>query len=178
MRDQEKLLKSIEQVVKSGKMIVAADRGVIIAMMREALKNGQTATFYAPPDQAQAIMRMYWSPRKIKEIGMERISEPERKRIEAELGVPAPAGFSNYIHCDNCGSVYGEFEFMEQGIREHGKDWVKGVLELQDTAVLRINPTQEAFCRGCNLVLTPGHWYRMQADDGTLIYGCCTGEIP
>lgn len=91
--------------------------------------------------------------------------------------MPGPAGSSNYIHC-SCGGVYGEFVFMEQGIKEHGKAWVKRVLEFKNAAVLHINPTQDAFCPKCGLILTPGHWYRMQAGNGTLIYGCCTGDIP
>jgi hypothetical protein len=177
MNASESLLKSIEEVVNAGKTVISADKSVVVSIIQEALSKGQTVTFFAPPDQAQAVMRLYWSPRRIKEIGLERIPDEERARIESELGVPGPAGFSNYVQC-SCGGVYGEFEFMEQGIREHGKDWVKGILELKNTATLRINPGQDAICPKCNLTLRPGHWYEMQADDKTLIYGCCTGEIP
>lgn len=177
MKNQETLLKSIEEVVNAGKTVIVADKSVIEAIMEESLAKGRTVTFFTPPAQAQAVMRLYWSPRRIKEIGMERIPDEERARIESELGVPAPAGFSNYVQC-SCGGVYGDFEFMQQGIRQHGKEWVKGVLELKKTATLRLNPSQDAFCPKCGQLLAPGHWYRMQADDGTLIYGCCTGEIP
>ena len=56
-------------------------------MMQEALKAGRSATFYVPPAQAQAVMRWYWTPRRVKEVGMELVSLEERNRIEAELKV-------------------------------------------------------------------------------------------
>jgi hypothetical protein len=98
--------------------------------------------------------------------------------MESELGVKDMGPwFSNRVHCP-CGGVYGAFEFMQQGLREHGRDFVGAVVELKNTAVLRINPTQDAFCPQCNQILIRGHWYGMYAPDGTLIYGCCSGEIP
>jgi hypothetical protein len=66
------------------------------------------------------------------------------------------------------------FEFMQQGLREHDRDWIKTVLELKNTAVLRVNPALDAFCASCNERLLMGHWYQM----GALIYGCCSGELP
>uniref|UniRef100_Q022R0 Uncharacterized protein n=1 Tax=Solibacter usitatus (strain Ellin6076) TaxID=234267 RepID=Q022R0_SOLUE len=172
------LLKSIDGVVHGGKAIVSADNSIIVAMVQEALRHGRTATFYVSPEQGQAVMRWYWTPGRVKEIGMEPVSKEERARIESELGFKcAGTWFSNRLEC-TCGAVYGMFEFMQQGLREHDRDWIKAVLDLKNTAVLRINPSLDAFCPQCNQLFIHGHWYEMKKSDGTLIYGCCKGEIP
>ena len=175
MQPSESLLSSIEAAVNGGKAVVTADNSIIIAMMLEALKHGRTATFYVAPAQAQAVMRIYWTPRRIKEIGMEPVSKDERQRIEKELGVKDMGPwFSNTLECP-CGGVYGAYEFIQQGLLHHGKDWVGAVVGLKNTAVLRINPTQDAFCPDCNHVFQTGHWYEMRMPNGTLSYGCCSG---
>ena len=168
------LLRSIEAVVNGGKAVISADNSIIIAMMQETLKHGRSATFYVSPAQGRAVMRWYWTPGRIKEIGMEAVSKEERAKIESELGFKCVGPwFSNRIQCP-CGGVYGMFEFMQQGLREHDRDWIKAVLELKNTSVLRINPALDAICPQCNQVLITGHWYEMPAPDGTLIYGCCS----
>ena len=151
------LLNSIDSVVGGGKAIVSADNSIVIAMVQEALKHGRSATFYVSPAQGQAVMRWYWTPGRIREIGMELVSKDERARIESELGFKCEGTwFSNRIECP-CGGVYGMFEFMQQGLREHDRDWIKAVLELKNTAVLRINPALDAFCAQCNQVLIANH---------------------
>jgi len=171
------LLKSIEAAVNGGKAVISADNSIIIAMMQETLKHGRSATFYVSPAQGRAVMRWYWTPGRIKEIGMEAVSKEERARIESELGFKCVGPwFSNRIQCP-CGGVYGMFEFMQQGLREHDRGWIKAVLELKNTSVLRINPALDAICPQCNQMLITGHWYEMPAPDGTLIYGCCSGPI-
>lgn len=173
------LLNAIDGVVHGGKAIVSADNSIIIAMVQEALKHGRSATFYVSPEQGQAVMRWYWTPGRVREIGMEAVLPEEREKIESELGFKCVGTwYSNRIHCPRCGAVYGMFEFMQQGLREHDRDWIKAVLELKNTAVLRINPSLDAFCPQCNLGFIHGHWYSMKKSDGTLIYGCCSGEIP
>jgi hypothetical protein len=175
MQTSEYIIRSIEEAVNGGKAVISADGSTIIAMMQEALKHGRSATFYVTPALAQAVMRIYWTPQRVKEIGYESVSKEERAKIESELGVKDMGPwFSNRIHCP-CGGVYGAFEFIEHGLRHHGKNWVGAVVELKNTAVLRINPTQDAFCPKCNQILPTGHWYGMYAPDGTLIYGCCSG---
>jgi hypothetical protein len=172
------LLSSIETVVNGGKAVISADNSIIIAMMQEALKHGRSATFYVSPAQGQAVWRWYWTPGRIKEIGLEAVSKEERAKIESELGIQDTGPmFSNRIECP-CGGVYGMFEFMQQGLREHDRDWIKAVMQLKNTCVLRVNPALDAFCPQCNQIIVVGHWYGMGASDGTLIYGCCSGEIP
>jgi hypothetical protein len=177
MQHSESVLSSIEAVVNGGKAVVSADNSVIIAMMQEALKIGRSATFYVSPAQAQAVMRWFWTPGRIREYGMVLVSKEERARIESELGVKDMGPwYSNHIQC-SCGGVYGAFEFIKQGLHEHGKDWVGAIFELKKAAVLRINPAQDAFCPQCNVLLMGNHNYGMFFDDGTLIYGCCSGPI-
>ncbi|MER7952164.1 hypothetical protein ABTY59_32720 [Streptomyces sp. NPDC096079] len=178
MGDAESLLSPAEALVRGGRAVVSADDGTVVGLVLDTLAKGRTATFYVSPAQAQAVMRLYWTPRRIKEIGYERVSQEERDKIESELDVrDMGPWFSNRVECP-CGGVYGAFEFIEQGLRRHGREWVGAVLELQGAAVLRINPVQDAFCPRCDLVLATGHWYGMYDLRGTLIYGCCRGEIP
>jgi RNase P subunit RPR2 len=174
-REMVALLKSVDTVVHGGKAIVSADNSIIIAMVQESLKHGRSATFYVSPEQGQAVMRWYWTPGRVKEIGMEAVSTEERAKIEAELGFKcAGTWFSNRLQC-SCGGIYGMFEFMQQGLREHDRDWIKAVLELKNTAVLRVNPGLDAFCPQCHQVFITGHWYEMRMPNGTLSYGCCKG---
>lgn len=166
------LLSSIEAVVDSGKAIVSGDDSIIIAMVQEALKNGRSVTFYVSRAQAGAVRRWFWTPRRINEIGMELVSWEEKARIESELQVPDMGEFfSNRLQCP-CGGVYGAFEFVQQGIREHGRDWLGVVLGFENTAIVRVNPGQDAICPNCNQLLIGAHYYWMGRD-----YGCCRGEI-
>lgn len=178
MSSSESVLRPIEAAVHDGKIVVTAESSIVVAMMQEAIKAGRSATFYVTPAQAQAVMRWYWTPSRVKAIGLERVSDEERARIETELGVKDMGPwFSNRIEC-SCGGVYGGFEFIKQGLEHHGKNWVGAVVALKNTAVLRINPAQDAFCPKCGLILITNHWYAMYQPDGTMSYGCCSGEIP
>jgi hypothetical protein len=169
------LLNSIESVVNGGKAVVSADNSIIIAMVQEALGHGRSETFYVSPVQGQAVMRWYWTPGRIKEIGLQAVSEEEKAKIESELDLTGWGQmFSNRIECP-CGGVYGMFEFLQQGLREHDRDWIKSVMQLKDVSVLRINPALDAFCPQCSQFLPTGHWYQMRMPNGTLSYGCCSG---
>lgn len=107
-------------------------------------------------------MRWYWTPGRIKEIGMEAVSKEEKAKIESELGLEGWGPmFSNRIECP-CGGVYGMFEFIQQGLREHDWDWIKAVMQLKNTSVLRINPALDVFCPQCNQMLIMGHCYEMR----------------
>lgn len=155
--------------------MVSTDDAIVLAMMVETLSQGRSATFFVTPAQGQALMRLYWTPARIKEIGMEAVSREERLRIENELGIKDMGPFfSNRIQC-SCGATYGAFEFMQQGLQEHGNDFVGAVVALKDVAVLRINPVQDVICARCKVIIITNHWYSMYSDTGKLIYGCCKG---
>jgi hypothetical protein len=178
VQPSESLTSSIPPLVDRGKAVVTADESSIIGMMLHALNTGRSATFYVSPEQARAVMRLYWTSPRVKALGMQRVSDEERARIESELGVKDMGPmFSNRLECA-CGGVYGAYEFIEQGLQEHGKDWIGAIVALENTAVLRINPTQDAVCPSCRQLMLETHLYEMYTDSGKLLYGCCRGEIP
>ncbi len=175
MKDPSTFIRSVEATVDEGRAVITADDSVVVSMMQHAIRQGQSATFYATPAQAQAVMSWFWTPARVKSVGLERVSEEERKRIETELKVEDMGPwFSNRIEC-SCGGVFGAYEFIEQGIEQHGRNWVGAILALDNTAVVRINPAQRARCPDCGLILIISHNYAMYDWRGTMIYGCCSG---
>ena len=148
-RERVASLNSIDAVVGDGKAVISADDSIIVAMMQAALRQGRSATFYVSPDQGAAVMRWYWTSGRIKETGMEAVSNEERTKIESELGIKCVGGtwFTNRIECPRCGSVYGMFEFMQQGLREHDRDWINSVFELKNTAVVLGQSCPRCFMR-------------------------------
>jgi hypothetical protein len=175
--DELQILDSIQAVAQQGRAVVSADDSTVVAMMQEALRAGRSATFYVSPAQAQAVTRWYWTPSRVKDFELEPVSKDERARIESELGVKDMGPwYSNRIECQ-CGGVYGGYEFIQQGLRQHGRQWVGAVVEMKNVSVLRINPTQDAFCPQCNEYVITNHWYQMVDSRGTMIYGCCGGSI-
>lgn len=99
---------------------------------------------------------------------MEPVSKEEKTKIESELGIKETGSlYSNRIRC-GCGGEYGAFEFIQQGIREHGRDMVSSVLEFEETSVIRVNPPTFAICPECNQRLLQGHYYAWLNG-----YGCC-----
>ena len=146
------MLSSIEAVVNGGKAVISADNGVITAMMQEALQNGRSATFYVPPAQGDALMRWDRTPGRIKEIGMEPVSPEEKARYRAPFRVQ---GLGPHVLQLRPLPVRrrgpGMFEFIQQGIRQHERDWIKVVMDLTDTSVVRINPAIDTLCPECRL---------------------------
>ena len=97
------------------------------------------------------------------------VTVEEQQKIESELGIRG-AGFvySNRIAWAKCGGVYGAFEFIQQGIREHGREIVETALNLENAAVVRVNPSTVAVCQNCSEILGGvGHYYICRQ------YGCC-----
>ncbi|MGW3710108.1 hypothetical protein ACWDN6_08115 [Streptomyces albogriseolus] len=163
----------IDALVRDGRIVMSGDDSSVVAAVQDALKAGRTVTFYLSLGQAEAVKAWYWSPRRIKERGMEPVSREERERITSELRVKdiGPA-HSNRIECE-CGAQYGAFEFIRQGIDEHGKESVDAVLALENAYVLRVNPVTPAVCAACGARISVGHEYDMASR-----YGCCRTEAP
>ncbi|MEU9713986.1 hypothetical protein [Streptomyces sp. NPDC047976] len=161
----------IDAMVGEGKVVMSADDSAVVAVVQDALRAGRSMTFYLSRKQAEAFKAWYWSPQRIKDRGMEPVSREERKRITSKLGVKdiGPA-YSNRIDCA-CGAQYGAFEFIEQGIGEHGRETVDAVLALENTYVLRVNPPTRTVCSVCRTVVLVSHEYDM-----TGRYGCSRSE--
>ncbi|NUK09321.1 hypothetical protein HRW18_15175 [Streptomyces lunaelactis] len=161
-------LASIEAVINNGKAVISADDTNVVAAVQEALRNGRSATFYVSHTQAAAVNAGDWTPQRIKEAEMEPVTSEEKARIESELGVKDTGSlYSNRIPCE-CGRVYGAFEFVQQGIAEHGREAVGSVLALENTSVIRVNPVTVAVCPDCKRKLLRGHYYCWVNG-----YGCC-----
>lgn len=170
----EDAIASVDAIVASGKAIISGDDSSIIAMVQEAIRSGRTMTFYVSRKQGLAIFRLYWTPRRIVETRLKRVPDEEKAKIERELDIKeAKDLYSNYLECPN-GHIYGAYEFFQQGIREHGKEFVKSALELKNTSIVRVNPIFWAVCPICKLMIVGGHYYYWNHG----AYGCCSGEIP
>ncbi|MFE4634884.1 hypothetical protein ACFRJ1_16125 [Streptomyces sp. NPDC056773] len=165
-------LAEIDALVRDGRIVMSGDDSAVVAAVQDALKAGRSVTFYLSRGQAEAVKAWYWSPRRIKDRGMEPVPREERERIASELGVNIGPAHSNRIDCE-CGAQYGAFEFIEQGIKEHGKESVDAVMALKNTYVLRVNPVTPVVCAACGARILVGHEY-----DHTNQYGCCRSENP
>ncbi|MEE1754277.1 hypothetical protein [Streptomyces sp. SP18CS02] len=166
-------LDSVEAVVGSGRAVISADDGTVVAAVRDALRHGRSATFYLTPGQAATVKSWYWTPQRVEERGLEPVSNEELARIGSELRIEGMGhSYSNRIVCE-CGAVYGAFEFVQQGVAEHGKEQVDAVLALEDVYVLRVNPVNSAVCPACTRGIIVGHEYDMTGS-----YGCCRSEAP
>jgi hypothetical protein len=167
----EERLKTIDTMVHNGTCVVSADYDATLAMVQDAVNYGRSATFYVSPTLAAAINAWYWTPERKQEIGVQEVSPEERSKIEKEFGLKDAIHFSNRTPCEKCGYVYGAFEFVQQGLQEHGRGVVEGVLALKNVAVIRVNPSEVAICPNCKERITTG---------GTLVEGRIVGgtEVP
>ncbi|MFB6836617.1 hypothetical protein [Streptomyces sp. NPDC056361] len=166
-------LDSVEAVVGGGRAVISADDSTVVAAVQDTLRHGRSATFYLTPEQAATVRSWYWTPKRVAERGLEPVSNEELQRIESELGVGGMGhSYSNRVACE-CGAVYGAFEFVQQGIAEHGKEQVDAVLALEDVYVLRVNPVNASVCPACTRGILVGHEYDMASR-----YGCSRTEAP
>jgi hypothetical protein len=169
----EPVFKAIDKVVGSGRAVISTEASTTIAMVQEAVENGRSATFYIPPSLSRAVRRWYFTPTRFADLGMHFVSPEEIARITSELQVRDMGWFlSNRVECPN-GHVYGAFEFMQQGIREHGRDWLGAVLEFKQASIVRVNPNGDAICPTCHALIIRGHIYWMEDIDTGKGYGCC-----
>ncbi|QHC25958.1 hypothetical protein [Streptomyces sp. GS7] len=185
----ENRIAAIDAMVDNATCVVSASDGAILEIVAKAVQSGASATFYVSRSQAKAINAWYWTPERRKQLGVEDVSPEELHKIEEELGLKDVIAFSNRIPCEKCGHVYGAFEFLQQGIREHGRAGLEAVLGMENTSLIRVNPSEVPVCPNCGENVTdsggasgeriiggtpdgppPGaHWY-----GGTSAYaGCC-----
>lgn len=167
------LFTHIQAVVDTGRATISADDDVIVAIVQEAIKSGRTATFCLTYTQAKSVRSWYFTPERIEASKIEFISDEEKHRIKSELGIDGIDSFrSNRIQC-KCGQDYGAFEFLQQGIREHGEDVVKTVLAHNNFTMFNINRTLVKICPSCDQTLGPDDGYEYDCDD----YGGCSYPI-
>ncbi|MFE6835065.1 hypothetical protein ACFVFI_09545 [Streptomyces sp. NPDC057705] len=154
-------LTEIDALVRDGKIVMSGDDSAVVAAVQDTLKAGRSVTFCLSPGPAEAFKAWYWSPRRIKDRGMEPVSREERERITSELGVKDIGPAHSHRIDGECGAQYGAFELIAQGIEEHGKESVDAVLALEDAYVLRVIPVTPAVCAACGARILVGHEYDM-----------------
>jgi hypothetical protein len=165
---------SIIALVKQGKVVVSAEDSMIVDAVLRATEEKRIATFYVSPAQKDEVMRRFWTHERVSAYGVKPVSEEEARRIKADLDIDVN-GYSNHIVCPRCGHGYGMYEFLQQGIAEHGRQMVENIFNLKDAAVIRVNPLHTPICPNCRLRIvivegpggTLGHWYDHAQ------YGCC-----
>ena len=168
-------LDHLNAVVDSGRAIISADDDTIVAIVQDTINSGRTATFYLSAAQSNYVRAWFFTPERVSALGLDRISADEAARITSELGIENVETFRcNRIRCE-CGEMYGAFEFLQQGIREHGPDVVKAVFALNNFTMLNANRALIEVCPNCNRQLL--------ADNGGFTYdcdhygGCCYEEV-
>ncbi|GGS69911.1 hypothetical protein [Streptomyces cinerochromogenes] len=146
----ERRIASIDEVAASGGTVISADDEAIVEIIKKAVDGGVSASFYVPRGVADTVMAWYWTPERIEALKVEVVSSDELKRIETDLGLKDVIHFANRTPCENCGHVYGAYEFVAQGIRAHGREAVEAVLELKEAVLIRVNPSEVSVCPNCN----------------------------
>nr|WP_271212495.1 hypothetical protein [Rhodococcus wratislaviensis] len=178
-------LDRIDATVENGNCVISADRDTILAVVRYAIENGRSATFYMPKEHADAVNSWFWTAERRSELEVNAVTAEEKLKIERYLGIRIPEqSCSNRIECPVCGYFYGAFEFIQQGIRENGREPVETIMTMVNTAVVRVNPRAVAVCSKC------GHPFREGRTVGDLFYpfgnyyqyapqyGCCSNTTP
>lgn len=141
---------AIETLVHQGKTVVSSEDSAIIKWAIEAITEGTTTTLYLKPIVFEAIRRWYWTPERVKLIGMEPISAELAAKVRSDFNIEID-GYANSLDCPRCGHRYSTYEFIQQGIEEHGEEVVRNTFSLRRAAILQINPVQNTICRNCRL---------------------------
>jgi len=164
-------LGAIDEVVGDGRAVVTGADEEIVTLVKRAIEDDRTVSFYLSQAQARAIREWYWTPERIEQLGLRPISDEEAEKIRAELGVEITNFRYAPMECD-CGRTYGAFDFLQQGIRTHGLEAVNAVFSLKNSTFLQVNPTFVSVCPECERELSRneagGGWY-----DCDQYGGCC-----
>jgi hypothetical protein len=172
---------AIETLVKQGKTVISAEDSAIVELAMNAIEEGKTATFYLKDVLFQEIIqRRYNTSESATAVDVEPLSSEEAARIKADFKIELDGCSSREI-CPRCASVYGTYEFIQQGIKEHGEQAVRAAFSLEVASVLQVHPRQNITCQTCGLTLA---WARRPKPikmgphsylyrSGNHSYGCC-----
>lgn len=146
----------IETLVHQGKNVVSSEDSALIEWAIKMITEGSTATLYLKPNVFEAIRRWYWTPERIKLVGLEPISAEQAAKVKSDFNIEVD-GYANSLDCPRCGHPYSTYEFIQQGLEEHGEEFVRAAFSLTRVAILEINPVQNTICRNCHLhILSAG----------------------
>jgi hypothetical protein len=167
-------LGGVDALVRQGRTVISGENSAIIKLALKALEEGITATFYLKDALFTEVMRRWYATsERAKVADLHPISAEEAARIKADFDIEITDGFSSKVTCPRCESVYGTYEFIQQGIKEHGERAVRATFSLKDASVLQSHPRQRIICQRCNfditiIVIIYSYLYR----DWNHSYGC------
>jgi hypothetical protein len=162
---------AIEAVIDQGKSVVSSDDASKVEWALKAIREGKTATLYVSKPVLQAILKRYWTPKRIEFVGLKPIAVEDVAKIKSDFGIEI-GGYANTVECPRCGHLYSTYEFIQQGIEEHGEEVVRSTFSFKG-GVFQINPNQVPICRNCGLIIIWGHYnYLYNGPDGRPEYAC------
>jgi hypothetical protein len=171
-------LGGVDALVQQGKAVISGDNTSIIDLALLALKEGITATFYLKDAQfTEVLRRWYGTAQRVKSSDLHPISAEEGARIKADFNIEITDGFSSRVTCPRCESVYSTYQFIQQGMKEHGEEAIRATFSLKNASILQSHPRQRIICQTCSMELTIiviiySYLYR----DWNHSYGC-GGEV-
>jgi hypothetical protein len=146
----------IQTLVHQGKTVVSSEDSALVEWAIKALTGGRTSTLYLKPTVFEAIRRWYWTPERVKLVGLKPISAEQAEKVQSDFNIEVD-GYANSLDCPRCGHPYSTYEFIQQGIEEHGEEFVRTAFQLRQAAILELNPVQNTICRNCRLhILSAG----------------------
>lgn len=146
----------IETLVHQGKTVVSSEDSALIEWAIKTITGGRTTTLYLKPTVFETIRRWYWTPERVKLVGLKPISAEQAAKVKSDFNIEVD-GYANSLDCPRCGHPYSTYEFIQQGFEEHGEEFVRTAFSLRRAAILEINPVQNTICRNCRLhILSAG----------------------
>ncbi|KAF2992821.1 hypothetical protein OGR47_07180 [Methylocystis sp. MJC1] len=167
-------LGAVGTLVKQGKTIISAEDSEIIELVMKTIQEGKTATFYLKTMVCNEITRRYWTPERVETVGLQPIPTEQVSRIKSDFNIEID-GYANNMDCPRCGNHYSTYEFIEQGMKEHGEETVRAVFSLKDVGLLQVHPMQNSVCPRCGLYLARvrgGYTYDYRCSQNNA-YACC-----
>jgi hypothetical protein len=162
----------IEGILAQGKSVISSDDDSTVEWALKAIEDGRTATLYVSKPVLQTILHRYWTPKRVEFAGLKPIPDSEVSRIKSDFGLELD-GYANTLTCPRCAHDYSTYEFIQQGIREHGEEAVRSTFSFKG-GVFQINPTQVPLCQHCGLIIIGvGQYNYMYRDpQGRPEYAC------
>jgi hypothetical protein len=176
--------RAIESLVHEGKAVVSSENSAMVEWATKAIVEGRTIALYLKPTVFEAIRRWYWTPERIKLVGLEPLSAEQIAKVKSDFDLDID-GHANSLDCPRCGHSYSTYEFIQQGIEEHGREIVRSTFSLRRAAILQINPVQNPICRNCRLhIMSSGrasgviihYHYDYWCVQGNA-YACCSSYV-
>jgi hypothetical protein len=162
---------SIETLVRQGKSVVSSDDASTIEWALNAIREGRIATLYVSKPVLQAILKRYWTPKRIEFAKLKPISAEQAARVKSDFNIEID-GYANTLECPRCGHPYSTYEFIQQGIQEHGEELVRSAFSFKG-GIFQINPNQVPLCPSCRLIILGGTYhYLYNGPDGRPEYAC------